>query len=241
MSAILAIETSGEPASLAVIRDGDVVADLHFAAQRRLSQVLMLRVDDVLKCAGVSLREVTALAASLGPGSFTGLRIGIGTAKALAQVNRCDIVGVPTHHAIAERHAPTSAGLACVVTIARADEVYATLLRRGENAWREVAPCRVYRVADLKEFLDKVGEKPVLCGDGAAAWLDDLGRVGEVVAADDLASAASRGAGYAPEIGLIAHRRLRSGATDDPDAVRPLYVRPSQAEAARGLDLGLSR
>jgi tRNA threonylcarbamoyladenosine biosynthesis protein TsaB len=234
MCAILAIETSGEPASLALVRDGCVATDLEFTAPRRLSQTLMVRMDELLGRAGASVGDVTAAAVSLGPGSFTGLRIGVGTANALAQVNGWRIVGMPTHHAIAERAAGTADGLVCVVTAARADEVYATLLSRGESGWQERRPCGVYRIGELKQLLVEVGERVALCGDGAAAWSEQLRDVGDV----------QLGAAQPPrarEVGLLAELRLRSGEVDAREDVRPLYVRPSQAEAVRGIDLGLAR
>jgi tRNA A37 threonylcarbamoyladenosine modification protein TsaB len=141
---------------------------------------------------------------------------------------------VPTHQAIAERHAGRRDGLVCVVTTARADEVYATPLSRGESGWQEQRPCGVYRVGELRQLLAEVGERAMLCGEGAAVWSEQLQEVADV----------SPGSGQPPrarEVGLLARLRLRSSDVGAAHEVRPLYVRPSQAETARGIDLGLSR
>lgn len=166
---ILGIETATAVCGAAIVRDGRVVAETHVLAPRSHSERLLLLVDEVLRSAGVEASALDAIACSIGPGSFTGLRIGLSVAKGLAFATKCAIVPVPTLEALAERAvadgrvAPGAMVLAAID--ARRDEVYAALYRRDGDALTELLPSAAHAVGALVATLEA---GVVLVGDGGA-------------------------------------------------------------------------
>lgn len=258
---LLALETSGDPASVALIVDGQVEVECSFPSRSALCRSLPERLEAVLDGPPVSGR-LDALAVSLGPGSFTGLRVGVALVKALAQVLGVPLVGVPTQEAIAAR-VPCDSGPLWVVQHARETDLYASRFHPEGGVWVADGPCSVVSVAALGARLaaEARGMTPerrnVLCPSdqrpGAQRGRADDHRVRVVGEGLERHGASLRAA--APEalqlgahlwlptaasVGLLAFRRIEQA---DPDAVwnlRPIYVLASQAERAQGVDLGLS-
>jgi len=98
----LGIETSTPTASIALMDDENLIAEVLFSGQMNLAEQLAPRIKELLAHEGVRLAGLDGIAVSLGPGSFTGLRIGVATAKALAHAVGLPLVGVPTADAVAE-------------------------------------------------------------------------------------------------------------------------------------------
>ena len=111
--------------SAAVVEDRRILGEAGFRTRQGHMEHLLPVVDQVLSGLGMALRDIDALAVSVGPGSFTSLRVGIATAKAFAHTLRKPLIGVPTLDALAEGLYGTS-GLICTVLTARAQEVYAS-------------------------------------------------------------------------------------------------------------------
>ncbi len=166
---ILGIETATAVCGAAIARDGRIVAETHLLAPKSHSERLLLLVDEVLRSAHVEVSSLDAIACSIGPGSFTGLRIGLSVAKGLAFGTRAAIVPVPTLEALAERAvadgrvAPGAMVLAAID--ARRDEVYAALYRRDGDALTEIRPSAAHAVQALVATLEP---GIVLVGDGSA-------------------------------------------------------------------------
>jgi tRNA threonylcarbamoyladenosine biosynthesis protein TsaB len=232
---ILGLETSGETSSVALIQDGRVVAERAFAARMALSQSLTGHLQAVTETATLAEAGLDALAVSLGPGSFTGLRVGVALAKAVAHALGLPLVGIPTHEVMA--WAPRQGGApVCVLQHARERDVYTTFFPAAGGGGAP-APCRVAGVDEALAGLPTDGPPVLLAGDAVARHADLIaalpaGRVQPVPPALWLARAAS--------VAAMAAERLPSA---DPDAylnLRPIYVLASQAERAHGVDLGLS-
>jgi tRNA threonylcarbamoyladenosine biosynthesis protein TsaB len=204
---ILAIETSGGMSSVAVLNDGRVAAELSFPSRQELSQTLIGRIDAVLAQAGVKPEQLGAVAVSLGPGSFTSLRIGVVTAKALAHALRLPIVGVPTPHAIAAGAGPRPGEIVVVVSRARADEAYVSILEAHPDGFAEPRPCTVMTDAEVEGMITEMAPPPRVCREATA---------------------------QARDVGRLALLRLRRQGPDDAFSLTPIYVRPSQAEALFG-------
>ena len=204
----LAFDTSGEMCVLALAEeDGTVKAVTVFEGRRTLSRRLMGELDSLLTRNGLTLPDLTAFAVGLGPGSFTGVRVGVTTAKTLAQVTGKPLVGVGTLDAYAAVW-PTFGNDGPLVPVlpSRRGEVYAAVYRNGESVEEPFAA-------------------PI---DALAARRGDMG--GVIVCGSPLSLPDWRGRSLAqpwtPPEGLacIAARRLASGDTDDPLALVPLYV-----------------
>jgi tRNA threonylcarbamoyladenosine biosynthesis protein TsaB len=182
--------------------------------------------------------RLRAIAVSLGPGSFTSLRIGVATAKALAHTWNVDAIGVPTAHAIADGLSDLPEGaLVCAVTVARKGHLYAAFVERSpDGRWRDAIECRVYTIETLTEHLAAGDRIVLLCGEAAPEYAASLQeRLGSRlrVARDDELRPRAR------HVAFVAARKLQRDGPDDLFSLKPIYAQPSQAEAARGIDLGL--
>lgn len=149
---ILAIETTGPKASVALINERGAVSDE--TSEKMLShlQNLIPMIDDLLEKCGLTIDDVTHIAVSEGPGSFTGIRIGMATGKALAQALGIPGICVPTLRSFV-RNDPEFKGLVCPLFDARRDQVYA-----GAYYWEEGCCCQAVKddAYDPKEFLAAV-------------------------------------------------------------------------------------
>ena len=124
---LLALETATDVCSVAVLRDGAVTAQASLHRPRVHAEQLVPLVDNLLERAAVNRADLDAIAVSMGPGSYTGLRIGVSTAKGLAMALDAALIGVPTLEALAASVQPAAAtgDVACALLDARRDEVYA--------------------------------------------------------------------------------------------------------------------
>ncbi|MCD6351445.1 MAG: tRNA (adenosine(37)-N6)-threonylcarbamoyltransferase complex dimerization subunit type 1 TsaB [Armatimonadetes bacterium] len=231
---LLAIETSSPQASLALVSEAGVW-ELSFPAQQHLCQTLAVRVRELMDAAG---QRPDALAVGLGPGSFTGLRIGVATAKALAHAWGLPLVGVPSLEAAA---APlTQAGLSCLpVAYARRGHFYgAVYVPQGKAqaaAPKPIVEPAVYRLEQLGELVREAPTPPVLCGE--SALVEELP---QQVPASALAGAVADWWPAARWVARLAEPRLADVEPAQAFAVRPLYLLASQAERTKNLDLGMS-
>ncbi len=186
--------------------DGTVKAVSVFEGKRSLSRRLMGELDGLLTRNGLTLQDLTALAVGLGPGSFTGVRVGVTTAKTLAQVTGKPLVGIGTLDAYAAVWLTHGNTPIVPVLPSRRGEVYAAVYRNGERVGELFA-------ASLDEMTARLGDldAPILCGQ--PGQLPDW--TGAVLAQP-----------WTPPEGLakIAARRLAAGDTDDLLALVPLYV-----------------
>ncbi|MCS6860948.1 MAG: tRNA (adenosine(37)-N6)-threonylcarbamoyltransferase complex dimerization subunit type 1 TsaB [Abditibacteriales bacterium] len=220
---MLVIETSGNTCGVAVSVDGCVQAVRYLEDRSSLSQRIMGLVDETLQAASCAVHDLNGIAVSLGPGSWTGLRIGVTTAKALAQGLRVPLVGVPTFDAAARRmrHAPDQRLF--IVAPCRKGEVYVAAYARGQKVQSEY----IAKTDDLIQQLREAEGPIALCGDAADELQKALSyqaNVGGTFAYYVLVGAAD-----------IAHARLTQGDADDLFAVKPIYLAPSQAERVMGV------
>lgn len=209
----LVMDTSGDYAVLALAdetADGALRAARVFAGRRTLSRRLLGEMDDLLTGEGLTLADLSALAVGLGPGSFTGVRVGVTTAKTLAQVTIKPLVGVPTLDAYAAAWGQDVPTLVAMLP-SRRGEVYAAVYRAGESPPEPFAES-VEAMERRLEALDAQGE--VVC----------CGAVGLLARCPRLSLAQP----HVPPEGLarVAARRLKNGLTDDPRTLTPLYVVP---------------
>lgn len=232
---LLAIETSGAISSVALLRGGEIVAERDFASRMTLNQRL---ADEVAALAGVPLAqaELDGIAVGIGPGSFTGVRMGVALAKAIAHALALPLTGVSAPEAITAGLGATAGTAVCVLQRARADEVYVTALEVGEGGLpREVSATAVLTLAralrTAEEALDRAPE--VVVGDALAEHAEAIARV--------LPGARLAGEEHAlPRAAQVARVALsRPGETAAAFALTPRYVKLSQAEREFGVDLGL--
>jgi tRNA threonylcarbamoyladenosine biosynthesis protein TsaB len=216
---LLAIETSTIAGGAALLDGEQLVGEQSLNVRLTHSERLMVAVDRLLGDLGWRPADLEALAVSIGPGSFTGLRIGVSAAKGLALALSLPIAAVPTLDALAAG-LPFAALPVCPVLDARKGEVYAGLYRwSGNQMRREWGPLALAPA----ELARRLVEPAILCGDGVAAVDCPLARLAPP--ARRLPSAACVG-----QVGLA---MVRAGQVVGAAELEPVYLRPSEAELRR--------
>jgi tRNA threonylcarbamoyladenosine biosynthesis protein TsaB len=216
---VVAVETSTLAGGVALLDGDQVVAEYVLDVRATHAERLMAAIDRVLSDASWSVEDVDGLAVAIGPGSFTGLRIGLSNVKGLALALRLPVVAVPTLDAFAAR-LPFAALPVCPVLDARKGEVYASLYRWDGSAMRREWDYLAIPPADLAS---RLVEPVILVGDGAASIHSPFARLAPPHA-------------MVPSPAAVAHlglRGLRAGDTVAAAALVPLYLRPSEAELRR--------
>lgn len=227
---LLAVETSTLTGAVALLEGGGVVAESRVSIAVTHGERLMATIDGVLRAARWQLADVEAFAVALGPGSFTGLRIGVSTVKGLAFATGKPVVGVPTLDALAWT-LPFCAYPVCPILDAKKDEVYAALYRTLEGRLELLEAPRAVAPATLAEELRATTEGPlVFLGDGVAPFAPVLAEILGTRAR--LASGGLR-LPSAVTVGELGGWALARGEARDPAGLVPLYLRPSEAELAR--------
>lgn len=167
---ILAVDTATEVCGVALAEDGHLRAELGLALGRTHAKVLMAGINAVLDLAGVDLPAVDAFAVTRGPGSFTGLRIGISTVKGLAVATGKPLVGVTSLSVLAHQASDTAQWV-CAMIDARRQEVYWSLHRRQAGKLETVVPEQVGACTDVAVHIDAPCR---FIGNGAQLYRDEL-------------------------------------------------------------------
>lgn len=223
---ILGVDSTATAASTAVISDGKLLAVNFSNTGLTHSQTLLPMVDSVLKTAGLSVNDIDCFAVSSGPGSFTGVRIGVSAVKGLAQPLNKKCIGVSTLEVIAKPLSDTGV-YAVSVMDARCNQVY-TAQFDCKNGLKRVTPDEALSIADLTEQLKSVEGKIMLIGDGANLCYGKM--------KDDLPCISIAPVGIrfqcASSVALIADEMLNSNENYgvSADELLPKYLRLSQAE-----------
>ena len=218
---VLGLETTGNAVGAALVSGEEVLAEAWVAGPQQHCRELVPLIDWCLSRAGLTLAEVEGVAVALGPGSFTGLRIGLATAKALALVTGAPLVGVPSLE-VAAAAVGAFSGLVCPALWSRPGEVYWALLRKGKEGWEYLVPPGALGAAALAGKLAEREEEVVLCGEAARAVAEAAAASGRRL---NLAPATGRRL-LAAEVACLGRARLVAGHRDDSLRLQPLYLRP---------------
>ena len=225
---ILGLDTATAPGSVALADAGRLLAERTLAERRGHARDLLSRVDALIAEAGLSPRRLTGIGVAVGPGSFTGLRIGMATAKGLAYSLQIPLAGLSTLESLARsaaRALPSPASLLCPAIEAGRGEVYAALFRAPAGGPVDrLTPDRSWRPRDLAAELPP---ETTLVGNGSASTAEAARSRGLVVAILEPCPA------LAGAIALRAGEVIRPGEGFRPGELRPNYVRPSGAETTR--------
>jgi tRNA threonylcarbamoyladenosine biosynthesis protein TsaB len=226
---VLALDTTTRGGSCAVARDGSVIREHGTDPERPHDAQLPAALMALLEDAGVTLRDIDVYAVATGPGSFTGLRVGIAAMQGLAFASEQPLIGVSAFDALATsvRVPATAARDACIATWIDAwrGEVYAALYEDG----REIEPPTVEHPDALLTRYVARGVRCTFTGEAAGIYRTAI--------RDAMGARAQIGEPVAPalagRIALIATDEVRGGHRPPPHAIRPLYVRRPDAERAR--------
>jgi tRNA threonylcarbamoyladenosine biosynthesis protein TsaB len=221
---LLALETAAGAASAALYRAGELRGEERIPRERSAAAELLPAIDRLLRAAGIGPAELRAFAVSIGPGSFTGLRIGLATALGLAFGTKRRLVPVPTLAALSLQAEGES--LVAPLVDARRGEVYAGLYDASQNP---ELPDACSSLADWLPLLPSHAPIAFL-GSGAqlyrAALAAGLGERARFLPAE-------RGVLKARSVGALGHRLVLAGADLPPEQVELRYLRRAEAEAKR--------
>ena len=220
---ILAFETSAKAASAAVMADGKLLAECYQNTGLTHSQTLMVMAQDLLKQLNLTAKDIAA-----GPGSFTGVRIGVAAAKGFAWGREIPCVGTSTLESMALGLGAWQ-GYVCPVMDARRSQVYNALFHVSGGNYTRVQEDRAISLADLGEELKILREPIFLVGDGSNLCYNTLLEKVPGLVLPPEHRMHQRAAGVA----LAAERMLKEGGDFSGAALMPNYLRLSQAERER--------
>jgi len=210
--------------SVAIGRDGAVVGEVELVGVRRHAEQVAPAIRYLCDELDVDLGDLTAIAVGLGPGLFTGLRVGVTTAKVMAQALRVPVVGIPSLDLVAYPVRHTTRMIAAVLD-ARRHEVFHARYRPVPGGVQRVSDYEVGPPDDLVGELEAGTEEVLLVGDGALAYPEVFGRLERVEHAGPAFTAPSAAA-----LIELAAARVEREEFEAPWDVHPLYLRRSDAE-----------
>jgi tRNA threonylcarbamoyladenosine biosynthesis protein TsaB len=222
----LAIDTSTETASIALSREGEVVAELTWHAGQNHTAELVPSILDLLRQVDAALEDISGLVVAMGPGSFNGLRVGMSTAKGLGLALGLPMVGVSSLEVEAYPYASTRLPVCSMIGAGRG-ELAAALFKLRRGRW-----CRLLdeHITTIDALLPRVRGRTIFCGripaEAASRLRDGLGGRALVVTG----GAALRRAGYLAELGWA---RLKDGGSDPLPTLQPLYLRRPSITVSR--------
>lgn len=228
---ILAIETSTLLGGVAILHDASgLIAEVKLNVKSTHSERLMSAIVHAMEKAALQIEDIDVFAVSIGPGSFTGLRIGLSTVKGFSYATGKPIVAIPTLEALAWNF-PFCLYPVCTVLDARKKEVYAAIFEwEGEGFRRALheEPVGIEKLLEyLKEKKGAMGEKILFAGEGALLYRDTImNRMGEKAIFPPLDKMIPSPANVA-YLGL--HKAVR-GEFSEPISLIPYYIRKSEAE-----------
>ena len=225
---ILAFETSAKAASVALHDGVKLLGEQYQNTGLTHSQTLMVMAQDLLKQCGKTVTDVTAVAVAEGPGSFTGVRIGVAAAKGFAWGGELPCYGISTLEAMAETLGEAN-GFICPCMDARRSQVYNALFRAESGTLTRMKEDRAIALSDLKQELLDLSGPIYLVGDGAElAYRTLSGEVPNLILPPE-----HRRHQRASGVAIVAARHIAAGEIGDGNALSPNYLRLSQAERER--------
>lgn len=233
---ILAVDTSATAASVAVAEENKLIGEFSINTSLTHSQTLMPMIEGLLKNAGISIDDIEAVAVNAGPGSFTGVRIGVAAVKGLAFPKNLPCVSVSTLQSMAYNMLGANC-IVCAVMDARCSQVYNALFRVKDCSVTRITDDRALSLSDLKLELQNINEKVVLVGDGAVLCSEYFGSELENVSLAPF----NRRIQTASSVALAAFEKLKNGETVSPAEIMPVYLRLPQAQRELNKKLGVKQ
>jgi tRNA threonylcarbamoyladenosine biosynthesis protein TsaB len=217
---VLGLDTSGYVNAVGISDDDRVLADASFPARTDSLEQIVDNIDSVLKSAGLSLKEVEGIGVGLGPGSWTGIKVGVTVGKMLAFSTNKPVCGIPTLEALAFAARDKSPFICSVISAGIRDAVYAAFYRSGKKEGD-------YFVGDAKDLIPLLKEPVLLVGSNIESYREMITKENpslknKVTTLEVLPSGAA--------VACLAANRLAQGKHDEPLSLTPLYLKESTAK-----------
>jgi len=223
---ILVLDSSSSAATVAIMEDERLLVETVINHQRTHSEKLLPMVEAALKDCGLKPKEIDVFAVTLGPGSFTGLRIGIAAIKAMAQALGKATVGISTLDALAW-NLPYVHEMICPIIDAQRDRVYTASYRWGQQGMVRLSEYEILEVAELIKQIKETGDRTIFVGDGIERFQGQLeAGLGALAVFPPKAWQFPRGTA----LGELARAAVERGDLVPAQDLLPIYMRLSQAE-----------
>jgi len=214
----LAIDTSTDTASLALVQDNEVLAELTWRCEQNHTTQLLTHLAHLLNQTKLNLQSTTGIIVARGPGSFNGLRVGISTAKGLAFSLGIPMVGISSLEAEAYQHAETSLPI-CPIFNAGRGEIATAIYQKKNNKWRQLV---AEHITTVETLCSQITTKTIFCGEFIPLIATQLRKQLKQKAVIPSPVTSLRRASFLAELGL---KRLKAGDYDNPATLQPLYLR----------------
>jgi tRNA threonylcarbamoyladenosine biosynthesis protein TsaB len=209
----LSIDTASEMASVALSREGKLLAEVTWLCRRNHTVELLPTIDRLLEHMNVAKADLSAVFVCIGPGMYTGLRVGVMIAKGLAHALGVPLVGVPRLELDAYPHATFDGDIVAVHNAARGELAWATY--RG-GPWRQVTSPQLSKPAELA---GAISERTLFVGEVDERLTAHLGAMAVV-------ASPSSSVRHAAALAELGYERLAAGQTAEPALLKPIYLRP---------------
>jgi tRNA threonylcarbamoyladenosine biosynthesis protein TsaB len=228
---ILAIEISTMLGGIAIVDDlQGLIAEMRLNVKTTHSERLMTGVEHVLKQSGLTISDIDAFAVAIGPGSFTGLRIGLSTVKGFSYATGKPIVSVPTLEALAWNF-PYCRYPVCTMLDARKKEVYAALFSWEDSDFRRLInelSIKAERLLEIiNEKLKKLHDKILFTGEGSLIYKDEILKI---MGAKAIFASSEKIVPSPASVACLGMRKAIKGEFSEPISLVPFYIRKSEAE-----------
>ena len=223
---ILGIDTSTKFCNLGLIEDENILIEYTInGLKKKHSSILLSAIKDLLKTMDLKMEKINGIAVSIGPGSFTGLRIGLGVAKGLSYACSLPLLGIPTLDAMAFplKEIPY---LICPILESKKDEIYDVVFQGGDSLHRVMD----YKCEDIQSLLVRLSplkEEIIFLGDGIKKYRDIIK---EKIGKDPLFIDSQINLSMAANVAFLGLNKLKKGEEDDISILTPFYLRKSEAE-----------
>lgn len=223
---ILGIDTSTRICSLGLVREKEILIEYNLnGLKKKHSSILIPAIKDMLETVDLRIKEIEGIAISIGPGSFTGLRIGLGVAKGLSYACSLPLLGIPTLDVLAYslKGIPY---LICPILESKKNEIYSALFRGGDNFNKILE----YKCEDIYTLLARIGplkEKIIFLGEGVKNYQEIIEKK---MGSNALFTGSQLFFPRGVNVAFLGMEKLKKGRKDDIATLSPLYLRKSEAE-----------
>ncbi len=230
---ILALDTSTDTASIALYKRGvGIVGEQTWVSGRQQTIQLLPNIQRLMTLLDATTRDLEGVAVATGPGSFSGVRIGISTAKSLAYSLEVPLWGIPSLDVLAYSHVAVTAAQVCAVLSMGRNRLAWALYRTRGTQWRRLTPysnsTASEMAASVKEFESNLAT--LFCGELSAETLVAIKEIMGAQASVSPPAASMRRAGYMAELAL---QRAEGGESDDPATLQAIHIQPAEQVAVR--------
>lgn len=222
---ILAVDTSSSICSVAVLEDEKLINELSIDDINTHSTKLMPLIDTLLKNSNLTINDIDLFACGIGPGSFTGIRIGVSTIKAFSDVTNKPVVGITSLEALA--FAVKKDGLICSLIDAKHDNLYFGLFGKNNSEYLQIGDFLFENINNIIDIVKNKNNNIIFVGNGSTLFKNVIESNSEKFYVINTSNFEKN---TATAIGIIAFRRFQKGFYGDSNSLVPLYIKKSNAE-----------